>query len=221
MNLLSDFFPTAWLVIAGAGQFIVWGWCIRTAPWARLNRPAILNLWLGSAVLLMLTWSMKAAVQPGLSLHLVGATAATLMFGPQLAIICLSLALLGIAFDGAIAWASYPLNLLTMVVLPVFVADRLFRLVDRRLPNNYFIYIFIDDFLGAGLSIITLGGASTVLLALAGAYPVSQLTSEYLPFFLLLGFSEAWLTGMALTLMVVFKPEWVATFDDQRYLARK
>ena len=169
----------------------------------------------------MVAWTMKASVQPGLSLHLVGATAATLMFGPQLAIACLSLALAGIAFDGAIAWSSYPLNLLIMVVIPVFVAYRLFRWVDRRLPNNYFVYIFINAFLGAGLSIVVLGTVATAALAAVEAYPVAQLSSEYLPFFLLLGFSEAWLTGMALTLMVVFKPEWVATFDDSRYLARK
>lgn len=221
MNLLSDLFPTAWLVIAGAGQLVVWTWCVLTAPWKRLGQSSTLNLWLGTAVLLMITWTMKAAVQPGLSLHLVGATAATLMFGPQLAIACLSLALAGIAIDGAISWAAYPLNLLTMVALPVMVADRLFRWVDARLPNNYFIYIFIDAFLGAGLSVIVLGSTATALLAAAGAYPVAQLTSEYLPFFMLLAFSEAWLTGMALTLMVVFKPEWVATFDDRRYLARK
>lgn len=221
MNLLADLFPSAWLVVAGVGQLLVWAWCVRTAPWARLKQPAALNLWLGSAVLLMVAWTMKASVQPGLSLHLVGATAATLMFGPQLAIACLSLALAGIAFDGAIAWSSYPLNLLIMVVIPVFVAYRLFRWVDRRLPNNYFVYIFLNAFLGAGLSIVVLGTVATAALAAVEAYPVAQLSSEYLPFFLLLGFSEAWLTGMALTLMVVFKPEWVATFDDSRYLARK
>ena len=103
----------------------------------------------------------------------------------------------------------------------MFVAYRLFRWVDRRLPNNYFVYIFINAFLGAGLSIVVLGTVATAALAAVEAYPVAQLSSEYLPFFLLLGFSEAWLTGMALTLMVVFKPEWVATFDDSRYLARK
>ena len=31
---------------------------------ARLKQPAALNLWLGSAVLLMVAWTMKASVQP-------------------------------------------------------------------------------------------------------------------------------------------------------------
>ena len=45
--------------------------------------------------------------------------------------------------------------------------------------------------------------------------------SEYLPFFLVVGFSEAWLTGMALTVLVIYRPEWVATFDDRSYLLNK
>ena len=57
MNLLSDFFPTAWLVIAGARQFIVWGWCIRTAPCSEAKPPGNSQPLAGfSAVLLMLTY---------------------------------------------------------------------------------------------------------------------------------------------------------------------
>ena len=62
--------------------------------------------------------------------------AATLIFRTQLAIICLSLALLGIALMAQLRGRRTRSICLTMVVLPVFVADRLFRLVDRRLPNN-------------------------------------------------------------------------------------
>jgi uncharacterized membrane protein len=29
------------------------------------------------------------------------------------------------------------------------------------------------------------------------------------------------LTGMLLTLAVVYRPQWVATFDDRRYLHRR
>jgi uncharacterized membrane protein len=41
------------------------------------------------------------------------------------------------------------------------------------------------------------------------------------PFYLLLGFSEAWLNGAAITLMVVYYPHWVGSFDDRRYLWQK
>ena len=43
----------------------------------------------------------------------------------------------------------------------------------------------------------------------------------YLPYFLMLGFGEAWLSGIVITLLVVYKPGWVASFDDRRFLMNK
>jgi uncharacterized membrane protein len=37
----------------------------------------------------------------------------------------------------------------------------------------------------------------------------------------MLAFGEATLTGMLMTLFVVYKPAWVGTFDDARYLRRR
>jgi uncharacterized membrane protein len=36
-----------------------------------------------------------------------------------------------------------------------------------------------------------------------------------------LGVGVATLTGMLITLLVVYRPSWVATFDDRRYLRDK
>jgi len=35
-----------------------------------------------------------------------------------------------------------------------------------------------------------------------------------------LSFGEATISGMLMTLFVVYRPSWVATFDDSRYLQR-
>ena len=37
-------------------------------------------------------------------------------------------------------------------------------------------------------------------------------------YWLLVAFSEAWLTGMLLTVLVVYRPEQVAMFDAVRYI---
>ena len=66
-----------------------------------------------------------------------------------------------------------------------------------------------------------MGVAAACLLAMAGAYEWDYLASEYLPFLILLGFSEAWLSGMLMTLFVIYRPGWVVTFDDSIYLANK
>ncbi|HVB49982.1 MAG TPA: hypothetical protein VNF69_16515 [Burkholderiales bacterium] len=43
---------------------------------------------------------------------------------------------------------------------------------------------------------------------------------NFLPYALLLAFGEALLTGTLITVFVVYRREWVATFDDARWLRR-
>lgn len=221
MNIPADLFSDTWAYSAWLPLAAVWLWCLRTAPWRRLAEEGQFNVWLGAIVVLMLLWSMKAGVRPGLNLHLLGATTLTLMFGRQLAIAGLSLVLVGVTLNGGAGWQAYALNALLMAVLPGFLAFAILRGVERWLPANFFIYIFIAAFFGAALSALVTGAASTALLAVAGIYPLEMLLDDYLPYFLLLGFSEAWLNGAAVTLMVVYFPQWVGTFDDRRYLWNK
>jgi uncharacterized membrane protein len=221
MNFPADLFSDVWAYGAFLPLALVWLWCLRTAPWRRLAEEGQLNVWLGAVVMLMLLWSMKAGVRPGLNLHLLGATTLTLMFGRQLAIAGLSLVLVGVTLNGGAGWQPYALNALIMAVLPCFLAYAMLRVVERWLPANFFIYVFIGAFLGAAVVAVTTGLASTMLLVVAGVYPAEMLFADYLPYFLLLGFSEAWLNGAAVTLMVVYVPHWVGTFDDRRYLWNK
>lgn len=53
-----------------------------------------------------------------------------------------------------------------------------------------------------------------------GAY-LLYLFEEYLPYFLLLAFSEAWLSGGVLTVFVIYRPRWVGSFDDAHYIFHK
>lgn len=221
MNFPAGLFSDAWAFGAFLPLALVWLWCVRTAPWRRLAEDGQFNVWLGAIVVLMLLWSMKAGVQPGLNLHLLGVTAMTLMFGRQLAIAGLSLVLVAVTLNGGAGWQAYALNALVMAVLPVFVSFAVLRLVERWLPANFFIYVFVAAFFGAALVAGATGVASTVLLAVAGIYPMELLLADYSPYFLLLGFSEAWLNGGAVTLMVVYFPHWVGSFDDRRYLLNK
>jgi uncharacterized membrane protein len=50
-------------------------------------------------------------------------------------------------------------------------------------------------------------------------YPAPTLLDDYLPYYFLLGFAEAWLNGALITLMVVYAPHWVGSFDDRHYLS--
>jgi len=221
VDLPVSLFSARWHGLALALLLPVLAWLARTTPWRRLLLPAQSHLLLGFAVALAVLWSLKAGVKPGLNLHLLGAMAAVLALGPQLALIALGLALTGITLNGALEWQGWPLNFLLMAVLPVLVASALQRLMERRLPAHFFVFIFIAAFFGAGLTVMLQGLLASAAMVAAGAYSAEFLVNEYLPYFMLLGFSEAWLSGAIITLFVVYRPEWVAAFDDRRYLADK
>lgn len=218
MNFPEGLFTNTWTIGGFMLLGLVWLWCLRTAPWRRLADSAQLNVWLGAIVVLMLFWSMKAGGKPGLNLHLLGATAFTLMFGRQLAILGLSVVIAAISLNGAAGWESYALNVLITAVYPCLAAGLLLKIVERRLPPNFFCFIFCAAFFGAAIAVVSTGMLTTLILWVAGIYPADLLLRDYLPYYILLGFAEAWLNGAAITLMLVYYPHWVGAFDDQRYL---
>lgn len=221
MDLPVTLFSAPWhwasLVVAVAVCYRV----AVTAPWLRLLIPTQLNLFLGCVVGLAVLWGMKAGVMPGLTFHLLGAMVATLCMGPQLAITALALTLCASTLNGAIEWQAWPLNFLMMVVAPTLVAHCLQIVVERRLPHHLFVFLIGTGFIGAGVVVVVQGILASVLLRWSGAYEFVFLASDYLPYLLLLGFAEAWVSGAVITLMVVYRPEWVQAFDERRYLLNK
>ena len=220
MNLTNTLIPQSWLLISLLLFAAVLAKALFAAPWGVLKKPGIFNLVLGASVAVLAFWQIKASIQPGLTLHLLGATALTLLFSPWFAILALTLTLLlSTVWDGT--WQAFAANGLLMVVLPVTVSWWIYRLVDSKLPNHFFIYIFFNAFFGAGVTIAVTGFAASWTLVLLGAYPLDYLLSNYLPYYLLMAWSEAMATGMIITVLVVYRPQWVATFDDKHYIDHK
>lgn len=220
MNLVVSNIPPHWLwalwLIAAVLALLI----LRRAGWRMLADSTNLNVFLAATVCVLGLWLIKTGIKPGLNFHLVGATALTLMFRPLFALFSLALLTAAISLWHG-EYAAFAANWLIMGAVPVGMSWLIYRLTDSRLPNHLFIYIFINAFFGAALAIIAVGLASTGFIALAEAYPLKYLLEEYLPYFFLIAFSEAFITGMLITMMVIYKPEWVATFDDKRYLLGK
>ena len=221
MNFPAGLFPVEFEWVAWIPLALVLFWCLRTAPWKRLLDSGQSHVWAGTIVVLALVWSLNAGVKPGLNLPLLGATAFTLMFGRQLAMAGFLAVLAAVTANGSAAWEAFALNALVMAVFPCFAAHAILKAVEKWLPANFFIYIFVAAFFGAAVTVSATGLLSTLALLLVGAYPAADLFTDYFPYFVLLGFAEAWLNGAAITLMVVYYPHWVGTFDDRRYLFRK
>lgn len=218
MNIPDPLLPVAWLWLAHAGALILLFFTLRGSTLSPLLQTWRLNLLLGACVTLMVLWSIHTGVKPGLNFHVLGATALTLMFGWRIALLGMALVTLGTTLAGLGGWLALSINFLLMGALPVGISQTIFHFVDRKLPNHFMIYVFLPGFFGAALAMAITGLSITLVMALSGAYTIEYLTSEYLPYYILMGWSEAILTGMAVTLMAVYRPAWVSTFDDARYL---
>lgn len=221
MNLTDDLLGELWYWAAWAVWLPLFARSVWRAPWKRLAASEQSNVWLGMIVLLVLVWSLKAGVKPGLALHLLGANLFTLAFGPHLAFVGLSLVALGVTLNGGAGVFAYGVNALILGGVSVFASYALFRFLAGILPKHFFVYIFVNAFLGSALVILCVGLASTLLLGVAGAYSWSYLFGEHFPYYFLLAFSEAWLSGMVVTLFVVYRPSWISSFDDSSYLSGK
>jgi uncharacterized membrane protein len=221
VNFPAGLFPVEWSLAAFLPLAFVAAWCLRAARWRCLAEGNQSGVWAGSIVVLSLAWSLKAGVLPGLNLHVLGATAFTLMFGAALAIPGLLLVLAVVTLNGGAGWDAFALNGLVMAAIPGLLAQSILRAVERWLPPNYFVYLFAAAFFGAGAVVVATGLAACLLLWAAGVYPADRLFSDYFPSYILLAFAEAWLNGAAMALLVVFRPSWVSSFDDRRYFFRR
>lgn len=210
--------PVAWTIAGWALAVPLVVRAARAAPWRRFGADLPANAWAGGIFLLVALWSLQATVGDGYRFHLLGITAFTLAVGPALALTgsALAVALL-IAVRGGL-WLNGGIALLTMAALPVAVSWLVLRLAERRLPPNFFVYVFVAAFAGAALAYGAAGLAGAALLTLAAGVPAGLVFGEYVPYLLYLAFGEATMTGMVLTLAVVYRPHWVVTFDDARYL---
>lgn len=182
MNVPDLLLPGELTWFANALALLIIACCLKYAPWQHLRQPDLQHVFLGFVVTLMLAWSARAGIKPGLDLHLLGATMLSLMFGLRLALVAFSLVLLAITGFGIAGWQAYGINFLLMAFIPALFSVGLFKWVDRKLPNHFFIYVFVSAFLCAGLAMTLCGITSSYLMIKSGAYSHQYLMQQYLPF---------------------------------------
>ena len=108
-----------------------------------------------------------------------------------------------------------------MGIVPILVTRVFLYICQRRLPHNFFVYIFVNAFLAGGLSILMAGLASAFIQQQAGVHPADTIGDNFLLILPMLMFGEAFLNGALITLAVAYKPQWVATLHDRWYLQGK
>ena len=89
---------------------ILYGCCLLLAlwfaPWKTLIEARVTHVFFGAAVALMFLWNASTPVQPGLSFHLLGLTAVTLILGWSFAVLAAAFALIGGYLNVGIGWVK-------------------------------------------------------------------------------------------------------------------
>ncbi len=218
MDIPPELISASWLFPIWLAYLLTAASALLRAPWFRLREKDSANTLFGAVALVLAFWNLNTGVMPGQSIHYLGASLLTLMFGWEFAFLAIQILIVTTIFQERTTWAMLALNGLLSGALPSLLTHGLLRLTQRFLPHNYFIYFFINTF------IATIGGI--ILLALAITFTVSfsnqpQMTQGLLPFLLMLALPEGVLTGMVISILVIYKPEWVTTFRDNTYLRRR
>ena len=212
--------PTSWHVAAWLVLAPVLAWALLRGSWSRLGVNEQSHVFLGALVAISLLWTIGGRVGPVVHFHLLGATILYLMFGLPLAIVGMTLVAVATTIAGGGDWMAIAGRALVAGVLPVLVSHLVLRAAEARLPANFFVYVFVAGFLGGAVAM--LGAAVAVAGAIDLAQPAgASLGDAWTATALMLAFAEATLTGMLITLFVVYKPAWVGTFRDEIYLKRR
>lgn len=171
-----------------------------------------------SVCVLALLWQTDATVLDALSIHFLALTSLVLLFGLRLS--CL-LFVLVIALQWLMTTHSFDQLLWTLVCgwLVLALNYAVYLLCFHYLQRQLFVYLFVGVFLNSALGLVVFMLLQAWLQA--DHYSSHQLYEGYLIFIPLAALPEALLNGMAMTLLVIYKPEWVYTFYQRIYLSGK
>ncbi|WP_136255106.1 energy-coupling factor ABC transporter permease [Onishia niordana] len=211
------------LVLCGVLSLLVLIYSALGYPWRSLLADSgQQHRLMAAAVAIVLLWQLRAQAVDWLSLHLVFTALLTLVFRapPALAVnLVVNVAMVAI---GKVAWPLLGVNVLISGVIPAWVTGWVWRCVDRSLPDSLPVFLFVCGFFGVALATLVAGLATVGIVFLGNSDPQAWfLVREYALFLPLLMPAEAFISGMLLSLLLVYHPHWVATFNAHRYIDTK
>ncbi len=184
--------------------------------------------WLAPAAILFLVaaWNMSPTLPGqapgkfyGLIFHFYGASLLTAMFGPAITLsILFPVALIGIcAFQGDYVEASQ--QYLMICVLPTIFSYFSIQTIQRFIPKHLFVLILGNGYVAAFASIV-LSGALLLISRLLLGEPGQIDVEGWLLGLIIIAFMEGSLSGMLLAIFLIYRPNWVATYNEEAYMSR-
>jgi uncharacterized membrane protein len=221
MDIPASLLPGSYLWTAAVIYLLFLSAALLTAPWSRIIDNEASHVYFGAIAMVTLLWVLHGGIQRGLDYHLLGVTFLCLMFEWQFALFAVSLVLLVTTWQGPAGWEAFAVNVLIMGIVPILFTRVLLYVCQRKLPHNFFIYIFVNAFLAGAVSVLLAGLLSAYIQYLAGVQPADSIRNNFLLILPMLMFGEAFLNGALISLVVAYKPRWIATFHDRWYLQGK
>lgn len=175
----------------------------------------------GATAAVFVLWIFRTGIYEGLNVHFLWLSALTLTLGFRWSVISASLALLGVTLAGMEPWTMLGVNGLLGVFLPIGLTYFIYVIAFHKIPRHLFVYIFVCAFFPGAIAI------AAKMLALGGYYTLDGIHSwmvakdNYMILVPLMLFPEGLLNGMTITLLIIYKPEWVYTFHDKFYIDGK
>ena len=176
------------------------------------------HLVFGSAACVFILWMFRTGIYDGLNVHFLWLSALTLLLGFRWAIFSATIALLGVTIFGKESIDMLGVNFLLGILAPISLTYGIYSLTFHKLPRHIFTYIFLCAFIPGALTIALKMLALSGYFYLDGLYSWHIIEDNYLMISTLMLFPEAMFNGMTITLLIIYKPEWVYTFYDRLYL---
>ena len=176
------------------------------------------HLVFGSAACVFILWMFRTGIYDGLNVHFLWLSALTLLLGFRWAMFSASIALLGVTIFGKESIDMLGVNFLLGILAPISLTYGIYSLTFHKLPRHIFTYIFLCAFIPGALTIALKMLALSGYFYLDGLYSWHIIEDNYLMISTLMLFPEAMFNGMTITLLIIYKPEWVYTFYDRLYL---
>lgn len=176
------------------------------------------HLVFGATALTFFMWIFRAGIFQGLDVHFLWLTSLTLILGFRYALFAGLAALLGITAVGNESWQMLGVNGLIGVVMPVSVSYLIYLVSFHKIPRHLFVYIFVCAFFPGAIVIALKLALLGSYYAIDGIYSWDTVIDNYMLLIPLILFPEGFINGVTMTLLVIYKPEWVYTFHDKFYL---
>ena len=218
MSIVPELLPLwfLWSMFLPCGVILLWA--LWNTNWQALRvQPYLQHVFYVACLVLVVLWSIRAGISSGLGIHFMGLTAATLLMGWPLALVAGAFSLLFICFLGLEAFEAFSVNFLISVALPVFTSHVILKLVQRTLPANPFVYIFLCGFFNGAFAILFVAVATSLMLGLLNTYSWDEVYHNYFMYLPLMLFPEAFVNGMVVAGVMGTKPELLSSFNVDEY----